>query len=570
MRENEAQDRAVNEHGHVLVVSVPGSGKSHLIVRKTVKLVRDDPGAPIVLVTFTRDAADELLARLKRELGRLPRHVLVGTFHSLSIELLRRGGIKTRLLTPGEQRHLLWRAYRAAGDGMEWDEAITSVEKLKSVIDPVLKNAPGADIYRAYQTMLEEHGSMDFADLLLTSVRRMRAGALKPLPCRYLMVDEYQDTDPSQKAWMECHADAGAMATIVGDDDQSIYAFRSALGYKGMLDFEKKYNALRITLTINYRSGQKILTHADRLIRHNRERMNKVLIAFQDINDSALYRNFASRAEEVAAVLTAVHECPSNWAIIARTNRLLDQVEATMKGMDSPIAYKRKGSRSFWDIKHVTVYLSTLRMLHTGGTIGIEPLLMTAGIREADIARLRPISHEKLRTIDTLLPIDNQQQTRDLNARLNEWMEIAAADRTDLLIAAVASWHCGFLSKDNQKDVELAAATLGHLSGTLSSRLAKIERADKSRGTGGGVTLLTMHATKGLEFNCCWLVGIEEGNLPHSKTGSLAEEAEERRLCYVGMTRARKHLVLSTGDPKAVPSRFLTEAGFIPAAARTA
>jgi len=561
---NESQARAIQSDGHVLVVSTAGSGKTRVMVSRAAYLLRKDPKAPIVITTFTRDAANELRSRLRGMLGRMPQTVLIGTFHSLAMELLRRASGRFRLLSPGEQAMLLRRAYARIDADFDWEEAGPIIDHYKSTTEPVLRNTPACDLYRAYQTLLTEHHAMDFSDPILESVRRMRDGTAKPLPCLHILVDEFQDVDEVQFAWMDGHIAAGARGYVVGDDDQSIYGFRHALGFRGMQDFEKRYGAATLSLNENYRSASTILEAADRLIRHNRQRMPKQLRAARLAAGTVRMERFCSRLDEAEAVLAAVRDDPGQWAVVARTNRLLDLVEAILDRAEIPNI--RSGTSRLWDRRHVASLIASLRALAKGESHGIEQLFVSCGVDEKIIADLGPITIETAESFVALLPVDDRRVPNELVGYLKEWKKLISEGRAPIVIEGVAAWYMRFLRREDRRseDLAIAARTLAGMDGSIIARLA-ITHAPKRQNTKGSVSLLTMHATKGLEYPCLWLMAFEEDIIPHldaiGPDGGGIEE--ERRLAYVGMTRARETLVFSTGRDDAVPSRFLREAGIL-------
>ncbi len=212
------QYEAVMHRGHTMVIAGPGSGKTRIQAEKCRHLLRTQNG-PIVAVTFTRDAAHELRSRILKGLGATPKNLNVGTFHALAIEQLKRAGKMGRLLSTSEQKAVLRRAWMSLPCEIQGDNAVEAIEHYKSSLDPVIRDEPGGWLFRRYQELLQEHGSMDFADLLLNAVRGMKDGSVAPLPARFCLIDEAQDLDETQLEWVWHHGKAGAEITIVGDDD---------------------------------------------------------------------------------------------------------------------------------------------------------------------------------------------------------------------------------------------------------------------------------------------------------------------------------------------------------------
>lgn len=555
------QLEAVMHRGHTLVIAGPGSGKTRTQAEKCRHLLRTFPKDPIVAVTFTRDAAQELRSRILKGFGYTPKNLNVGTYHVLAIEQLKRAGMmKTkRLLSTSEQKGVLRRAWMPLSNSLSWDEAVGAIDQYKSSLDPVIRDAPDGWLYRRYQDFLQQHNSLDFSDLLLNAVRGMRDGSVNPLPAKHFLGDEAQDQDELQFEWLEHHIRAGAAATLVGDDDQSIYGFRRAMGYQGMTRFENYYGAKRIVLNTNYRCGHSIVSASDRLIRHNVERMPKNLASYGDHTGLVAYQNYASRKEEAAAVANTVKGEPEAWAVFARTIRMLDVVESAL--LKSGIPYTRVGAKRMWEKPHLGNMLSILRSIITGETMGFEYLLTWAGINDEDISRLRPVTQDKIQHARNYLPRNSRDIIDNLVQRLDEWVKEMAnpEPRAGLVTHGVGDWLASVTSNDLlAEDFILAADTLAGYSGTLSERIHTTQFQRKNT-RHKGVCLLTLHGAKGLEFPNVFIVGVEEKILPYDQS----PVSEERRLAYVGMTRAKDKLVMSTGMATSTPSRFLVEAGLL-------
>jgi superfamily I DNA/RNA helicase len=590
---NEQQARAVRARGHTLVVSVPGSGKTSTLVAKAANILRKDATATLVLVTFTRDAAEEMSTRLAADLGRVPKNVLIGTFHSLSIALLKSRGRKVKVLNPDKQTGLMWRAYSricgaaGRGDWIPWEEAVREVERLKTKLNPVIKDSTAAGrIYLSYQTLLADDQGMDFADLLLESVRGMRDGTIKPFGCRYLFVDEAQDTDEVQMAWIESHIAVGAEVTMVGDDDQSIYSWRNALGYAGMMEFERRYRAQRITLAINYRSDVRIIEAANNLIHNNSERLPKVIQANTQNQGVARHVQCRTRAQESEAVVDAISGDPHEWVVLARANHQLDSLSAALKRYNVP--YHQPGAQQFWGRQHIAKPLTTLWSLALDGTghhdesAGVEQLLAAAGVDEDTIQQRRPFKFDHLKEFEQLVVRDDRKDFRNMLELVESWRQKAtstAGPDISSVFLQVYDWydenaplHAGPNGLQRaaangllKKQRKIASSVLSKMHGTFRDRIEKIREPRTFEAL--HVSLLTIHATKGREFDRVWVVGAEQGGLPFQDS----ELEEERRLYYVAITRARKELVISSvykdsnenRENAAEPSQFIDEAGLL-------
>jgi hypothetical protein len=271
-----AQAEAVAADGHCLILACPGAGKTRTLAAKSARLLKAAPGARVCAVTFTREAAREIRARILQEAGEgAEGRVVAGTFHALCWRQL--GGSREPVAGEGERSAYAARAAAAVRAELQPETALAIIEACKAG-SPV--PFPGLDTGRllaAYQEILLRNGKIDFQDLVARALEGMRRGTVAPVPATHLLVDEFQDTDESQLAWVFAHARAGAQVTAVGDDDQSIYGWRRALGHEGMERFAAHLGAKRLFLGTNYRSRPEIVEAAARLIERNRGRQAKAL-----------------------------------------------------------------------------------------------------------------------------------------------------------------------------------------------------------------------------------------------------------------------------------------------------
>ncbi|MGF6960803.1 superfamily I DNA/RNA helicase [Paraburkholderia youngii] len=272
---NPQQREVAERRGHCVAIACPGAGKTKTIAAKAALLL-SDPAAIVGAVTFSKDAAVELRDRILALAGDGTRKRLIaGTFHSLAFRQLG----KRDIATDGDRMALIARVIAELGLDCKPEDVVPVIEGIKTNFGRVEAGTGDAQIYAAYQASLERNGKIDFQDMLRLAVAGMEAGDIEPYHFTDLLVDEFQDTDPLQYRWVELHAQAGANVTVVGDDDQSIYGFRAALGFRGMESFATSFNARRVVLGSNYRCHDEILSAADRVIRNNADRILKVLRA---------------------------------------------------------------------------------------------------------------------------------------------------------------------------------------------------------------------------------------------------------------------------------------------------
>jgi DNA helicase-2/ATP-dependent DNA helicase PcrA len=296
---NPNQRSVVDARGNCLAIACPGSGKTSTAASKAACLL--EKGERVVAVTFTKDAALELRERIIKLAGEENcARLIVGTFHSICLFMAFPGKAKGRfgreilmemrtpfqeewdLVKPGVQFNFVGRALREHGLNIRGQDALALIEAAKESDSLDHLDEDVRNMVETYLDVMQRAGKIDFQDIILKVNRAMRDGSLTPLSTAHLLVDEFQDVDRAQYEWIEHHARSGVAITAVGDDDQSIYAFRRALGYSAMEKFTREFGAERILLGINYRCRSEILAAAEFLINHNTERISKSLRGWRD------------------------------------------------------------------------------------------------------------------------------------------------------------------------------------------------------------------------------------------------------------------------------------------------
>lgn len=539
-----------------------------MLSERAVRLLTSHDKGRLCAVTFTRDAAAELKGRIlpacKPDVGR---RLAVGTFHSIALSQLKRlpRSYKSKqLLSEGERLALLRRCIAQHPIAASFEDALKFIDSAKARITPPISTNPDLEvIYSIYQETLASEGAMDFADIVLSVVQKMHDREMPPLPIRWLLVDEAQDMDEVQMEWVKAHGLAGIEVTLVGDDDQSLYAFRHAMGYLGLTDVSSTLVSTETTLPLNYRCAPNILEHSAKLIAHNKLRAPKRIEAFRTLPGEVQVIRASDRWDEADLLLSQVkmYGTDSEWGIFGRTNRLLDPFEISLSGAN--ILYRRTGGKRIWDRKLGSTYLGILRSVLDGGWTGVANALSFSGV-DAGYMNSRVIQSggDCLTYLAAILETrsaasDDHPKVLGLHAGMTSWIEQSKKGRVELVIHGISTWMTPFCG--NPQKVSLLQRmdlSLSKLSGTLSQRLRFITTADSQR-KATGIQLMTLHSSKGLEFDNVWIVGVEEGNLPHTDS----TEEEERRLLYVGMTRARNRLILSSAMEEGTESRFLAEAG---------
>lgn len=590
---NAKQKHAVTCEDHCLVVACPGSGKSRVVVEKVKHITDTHPDPKIIVTTFSREGSNELKHRLAKRIGEENANkVFVSTFHSLALNHLKRHRIRFRIAKESESRDFLQRAISQTGLALSFEEASVLLQNCKTLPHYEPLNDDSGKIYSAYQDLCAKNHIVDFYDIMLMSLKLIRDGSMPVLNATHMLVDEFQDSDEIQYQYMMEHVRAGSVTvTAVGDDDQAIYAFRNSLGFNGMTRFEKESNAVRITLDTNYRCHSEILTPSARLIDFNQDRMDKRLFAHRGRGGAVEVLRFPEPDAEAVNVLKKVLESyglgeieededipvdielpiqRGDWAVLARTNSNLFAVESMFRAHGIPYTMAGKSS---WDRAPVSHAVTLLKSLTSAKKTGLENILYWAGMSN----EILDIVHERLETdftnifkasfLDKVdfddIPLDERKILMSFVDHASGWAKSAKKtddDSANLVIKQIFNWmtsHCS--RKADLQRLDVARNVLLRLRGSLSTRLQLVTKTPQK--DDNGVALITMHASKGLEFTNVWIIRAEESIIPSNQNGTLTPTfiEEERRLMYVAMTRAKDKLFLSSTNENN-PSQFIAEA----------
>ena len=615
--------------GPLLILAGAGSGKTRVIVHRIAYLLGacQVPPHNILAVTFTNKAAQEMRDRVQAMVGPRAAGIWISTFHSTCSRILREHGSRLgfserfTIYADREQTALLKEIIRR----LNLAPTMFPVDYLRSAIDDAKNRGLGpdefaleagqaanprirrvADAYRLYQEILQENDALDFGDLLYQTVElfNRHPDLLEEYRERfhYIMVDEYQDTNEVQYRLVSLLAEPRRNLCVVGDDDQSIYSWRGAQ-IRNILDFEADYPEARVVrLEENYRSTATILKAANRVVSGNRKRKGKALWTRKPDGEPISLYLAGDEADECRYVIrrisTSIRE-PGAFAIFYRTN---SQSRIFEEGLSRKgIPYAIYGGLKFYDRAEVRDLLAYLKVVNNprDGVSLLRILNIPArGVGKTSIERLLAFADEKgLHLWEVLERLESENLLRggarrslvELYGLLESWRQAAdecpPSELCRRIIAGIG--YADWLKKNNDavqaeargENVEelLNAIELWEQEQeqpTLAAYLENVALINDDRLTGeeaSRVTLMTIHRAKGLEFDEVFMVGLEEGLFPGRRSYEKPELLEEeRRLCYVGMTRAREKLHLSACKVRRFhgqlvdnrPSRFLLEIPF--------
>ena len=617
----EQKEAVLNTEGPTLVVAGAGSGKTKVLTSRLAHIVKEKKAWPnqILCVTFTNKAAKEMRDRVLKNLGgKLSALSWLGTFHAISVKFLRRHaeaiGLKSNftILDTDDQKKLIKNICKSENiDAKKISPQfiLSLIDKWKNKgllpedVDPQKKNIFENQIlkvYKVYQSKIRDLNSCDFGDLILYCVKLFEKNPdIKEIYSnnfKYILVDEYQDTNFIQNKWLNLIVNKNKNICCVGDDDQSIYSWRGA-EIKNFLSFDKVYPDCKIfRLEQNYRSTKNILDTASFLISHNKDRLGKKLWTGGDKGEPVKLNCYKNGKEEARGVGTIIeghiknNDSINNIAILVRA--IYQTREFEERFLKIGINYRIVGGIKFYERAEVKDAICYLRIINQKyDDLAFERILNTPkrGLGEATVKNLYEFSSiNKVCLEDAARKLLEQNKfkpkikvtIKHLLDLINKWrLDLKKIKHYDLLKTILdESGYSAMLKNkkdlenenrlENLKELLRAMHDYDNLQGFLE-HVALATSIDQ-QWEDERVNIMTMHAAKGLEFETVFLPGWEEGLFPHQKSleekGDVALE-EERRLAYVGVTRAKKNAHISFATERSwhgewidsLPSRFVSE-----------
>ena len=624
---NEQQREAVYcTDGPLLILAGAGSGKTRVLTHRIAYLIEEKGVNPwnIMAITFTNKAAGEMRERVDNLVGFGAESIWVSTFHSSCVRILRRHienlGYTTSfsIYDSDDQKTLMRQVFKTLDiDTKQFKErsvlaAISSAKDKLITPEEFLLNAGGdfrekktGEIYKEYQKQLKKNNALDFDDLIVKTVELFQNNPqildYYQERFRYIMVDEYQDTNMAQFKLVSLLASKYRNLCVVGDDDQSIYRFRGA-DIQNILSFENTFpGTMVIKLEQNYRSTQNILDAANEVIRHNFGRKDKTLWTANGEGDKILFKQFDTAKDEADFVVRQIRDSGYSYqdqAVLYRTNaqsRLLEE-----RCIFYNVPYRLVGGVNFYQRKEIKDILAYLKTIANGvDDLSVIRIINVPkrGIGATTIGRVTAFASEhSMSFYDTLKEAKQipgigkaAEKISRFIAQMEAFRAMAYSEEYSMkdLIGHILE-DTGY-EEELQEEGEIEAQTrLENIEELINKaaayeedsehptldefleQVALVADIDNVDDTEDRVTLMTLHSAKGLEFPKVYLVGMEDGLFPGMMSimsGDKTEMEEERRLCYVGITRAKKELVLTASRQRMIngetrwskPSRFINE-----------
>ena len=618
--------------GPLLIMAGAGSGKTRVLTHRIAYLIDEKMINPwnILAITFTNKAAREMRERAMA-LNPATSETLIATFHSMCVRILRREADHIgynrnfTIVDPGEQRTLMKRILKTLNlDPKKWNERaiLGTISNAKNdLLDEVAYEHQAGDMYtqivakcyKAYQEELRRSEAMDFDDLIMMTLRLFDKNpdvlAYYQQRYQYIHVDEYQDTNHAQYQLVKLLASRFKNICVVGDADQSIYGWRGA-DMQNILDFEKDYPEAKVVLLEeNYRSTKKILQAANEVIKNNRNRRPKKLWTQNDDGEQIVYYRANDERDEAVFVASTIDNIIreegknfKDFAVLYRTNAQSRTIEEAL--LKSNIPYTMVGGTKFYSRKEIRDVISYLNLIaNPADNISFERVVNEPkrGVGPGTLEKIRNFAYEQnMSLLDAsanimLSPIKGKaaQGVYDFaNMILNLRDQLDGLSITEAVEAVLDK--SGYLDALSMQQTLESQARIENIEefmsvtknfdetntdgtedetgidrlGRFLNDLALIADTDDGDMEAAEVTLMTLHAAKGLEFPVVFLIGMEEGVFPLSRASEEPDELEEeRRLAYVGITRAEEILFLTNANTRTLfgktsynrPSRFLRE-----------
>ena len=623
---NEMQQRVVDPtEGPLLILAGAGSGKTTVLVNRVEHIISSHLATPrqVLAITFTNKAAGELRERLVSAIGEEANDIWAYTFHSCCSRILRRFGEKIgytnhfTIYDTDDSRRVMKQCQKQLGiedklinhksilaEISRAKDSLISPEEYKQTAQNDFRKSKIAECYELYQAQLKKSDAMDFDDIIFNTVKLLEENEdvrnIYQTQFKYVMVDEYQDTNHAQYVLTSLLADKYKNICVVGDDDQSIYRFRGAT-IENILSFENHYKGAKvIRLEENYRSTQNILDGANAVISHNKNRKGKTLFTRSGSGDKIVYKTVMSESEESQYIIDEIVKNVNNGmkysdhAILYRMNAQSRNLEVMLT--KSGISHRIIGGHRFFDrkeIKDIVSYLAVInnpsdnvrlqRIINVpkraiGDTMFANVLEIGAGLgmsafevcERADEFQKTSRSASKLMNFTKM--IRDFQECIENGMGLNDLLQ-EVLDVTKYLDYLQEEPETYEDRVNNIKELSLMFIKYEEESedANLSEFLedvALISDIDSYNEDEDAVVLMTLHSAKGLEFPVVFIPGMEEGIFPGNQSMFSEEDLEEeRRLAYVGITRAKKKLYLISSQQRMLygqtsrnmPSRFLRE-----------
>ena len=607
------QEAVQTTDGPILVLAGAGSGKTKVLTTKIAYLINEKKVNPnsILAITFTNKAAKEMKGRVISLLGSVAYRIQISTFHSFGLLVVKENYDKLdfkanfTILDSDDSLTVVKKIMRELGyDTTHYNPKVVRnrISGAKNELmspDDYEKYASSefeqivVSIYRRYQDKLMINNSLDFDDLLMLpiSLFKKNPNILKEYQERfkYILIDEYQDTNEAQYNLVKMIGAKYKNICVVGDNDQSIYSFRGS-NYRNILNFEKDYDKSKvIILEENYRSTQNILNAANCVIKNNKQRKEKNLWTDNEEGDKIKYYRAIDEKDEAYYVVKEIKKLINNGikeddiAVLYRTNAQSRNIEDAL--LRETIPYKVVGGMNFYnrkEIKDLTAYLKLIYNEYDDISLMRIINVPKRGIGAKTIEKLVEKANKEQKSLYEVISEGKELVFKKQIETLREMKETCSLTELVDNVLNITGLKASLISEEtieadvrleNLEEFKSITKTFEERNGLVSledflMEISLVTDVEEQKQTSNLVTLMTVHSAKGLEFDNVFIIGLEEGIFPHSNSFESQDGLEEeRRLCYVAITRAKKNLWLINAKRRILygldscnpPSRFINE-----------
>lgn len=611
----EQQEAVITTEGPLLVIAGAGSGKTKVLTTRIAHLIKNigvDP-SNILAITFTNKAAKEMKERVVNLLGPIAYQIQISTFHSFGLSVVRDNyellGYKKEFTILDSDDSLL--IVKRILKDMNLDSKIYNPRAIRNRISSAKNemilpdelerfsacdfDEKVVDVYRKYQEKLESNNSLDFDDLLLRPIELFNnhPEVLNEYQERfkYILIDEYQDTNEVQYTLTKLLSKKNKNICVVGDESQSIYAFRGS-NYRNILNFEKDYkNAKIILLEQNYRSTKTILNAANDVIKNNKQRKEKNLWTDNEIGDKIIYHKSLDEKEESSYVTGQINELIKSGVslndivVLYRTNAQSRNIEEAM--LRESIPYKVIGSFYFYNRKEIKDLIAYLKLIYNNDDdVSLTRIINSPkrGIGAKTLEQLNIKASVLGTSLYNVIDGGKELKFKELIESLKQQSEVLSLTELVDVVLEKSGLKAELESEasleaearlENLEEFKSITKNFEERNGIISlsdflSEISLVADIEEHKDRDNVITLMTIHSAKGLEFKYVFVIGMEEGIFPHSRSLNNDDELEEeRRLCYVAITRAKKKLWLVSAKRRVLygldnmnpTSRFVKEIG---------
>jgi len=607
---NMQYEAVINTEGPCLVIAGAGSGKTKVLTYKIAYLIKEKNIAPwnILAITFTNKAANEMKTRIENLIGDVSKDMWIGTFHSICVRILRRYidriGMNSSfvIFDTVDQKHLIKECIKE----MNLDEKLFSDKQVQSeisnakndMLEPFkylskyasdFRKQKIGEIYDLYQKKLVANNAIDFDDIINYTIKILTENPdclqYYAEKFKYILVDEYQDTNKAQFMLISILAAMYGNITVVGDNDQGIYSFRGA-NIQNILNFEQDFPGTKIVkLEQNYRCTGNILKVANEVIKHNEKKYEKKLWTENDEGCKVQFHQGDNEYDEASYIVSEINRLKreeyyknTDFAVLYRMNTQSRAIEDILRRENMP--YKIIGGLKFYERKEIKDAIAYLRIIqNSADNLSLRRIINEPkrGVGKTSIDEIERIATEKGTSMYEVIKNAEQYGLNRVYANTREFIEVIENlknNKDKMLISEIITEtlkNTGYLKALEEEDSKEAENRIANLEEFLTVAVEfEDEMADTSLESflegislstdldnlneqEDSITLMTLHGAKGLEFPVVFLVGMEEGIFPSYRSiGEEKELEEERRLCYVGITRAKHNLYMTCARQRTV------------------